>query len=321
MAKWHYMILRTVVAVVTLIVLSSESLAQISQAPLTPPGDTGRRITDEGLLANYYPAPRQAPAVLLLGGSVGGLTPEMNNNAKALQAEGFTTLHLSYYRAPGQNPRLELIPLEYFATALRWLKRQPEADADNLGILGGSKGAEAALLIAIRHPEVKAVLATLPSSVVWPGIVWETSGTPIANSWSEHGRPLPHLPHAQYDPRTGLSMADHFATSLNAWSQHPDAVIPVERIQGAVFLVCGEQDRISPSCPMARQIDQRLRDHRRPAALLLAYKDAGHTAFGQPIPIDDPHLATAGGSPDGARAARADSWNKAVAFLNSRLRR
>ena len=106
--------------------------------------------------------------MLTLTGSVGGLT--MTDTSIALQAEGFTVLLLSYFRGPGQNPNAELVPLEYFATALAWLRRQPEVDSARVGIVGVSKGAEAALVVAVRHPELKAVVAALPSSVVWPGI-------------------------------------------------------------------------------------------------------------------------------------------------------
>jgi len=287
--------------------------------PLAPPGETGRRITDDGLLANYFPAQGKAPAVLLLGGSLGGLSPEMNNVASSLQAEGFTTLHLSYFRGPGQSARLELIPLEYFASALAWLSRQPEVDRTRMGILGGSKGAEAALLVAVRHADLKAVVAVMPSSVVWPGIAWEGSDAPIGSSWSESGRPVPHLPHAPYDARNGGSPADNYAASLVSLPRHPEAVIPVERIQGRVLLVCGEADRLWPSCPMARQIEKRLREHRRPSATLLAYENAGHTAFGLPLPLDDPRLIGQGGTAEGTSAARADSRGKAIAFLKANL--
>src|SRR5919112_537011 len=51
-----------------------------------PPGDTGRRITEDGLLANYFPARQKGPALLALAGSVGGLSVPMNDFAKALQA-------------------------------------------------------------------------------------------------------------------------------------------------------------------------------------------------------------------------------------------
>jgi dienelactone hydrolase len=292
---------------------------RIPPPQLAPAGDTGRRITDEGLLANYFPAARKAPAVLLIGGSVGGLSLEMNNAAKALQSEGFSALHLSYFRAPGQNPRLELIPVEYFAAALTWLRRQPEVDPARIAILGGSKGAEAALVVAVRHPELKAVIAALPSSVVWPGIVWGGSETPIGSSWSESGRPVPHLSHAPYDADKGGTQADAYGASLESLPKYPEAIIPVERIEGRVLLVCGEADRLWPSCPMARQIEQRLREHGRPAATLLAYHDAGHAAFGLPMPLDDPRLTSLGGTPQGVAAARSDSWQKAVAFLKAIL--
>ena len=287
---------------------------------VAPPGETGRRITEDGLVGNYFPAPGKAPAVLLIGGSVGGLSPEMNRIAIALQAEGFTALHLAYFGGPGQTPHLELIPLEYFASALAWLSRQPEVDRTRMGMVGGSKGAEAALLVAVRHPELKAVVVAAPSSVVWPGVPWEGSHPPLDSSWSESGRPVPFLPHTPYDASKGGTAADNHTKSLDSLPSHPEAAIPVERIQGRLMLVCGEADKLWPSCPMARQIDRRLRERQRPPATLLAYENAGHTVFGLPMPLDDPRLIRQGGTAEGTSAARADSLGKAIAFLKANLR-
>ena len=308
----------------TLLFLSivGADLAAMGQGPpvqLAPPGETGRRITEDGLLGNYFPASQRGPAVLILGGSVGGLVAETNRVAAALQQEGISSLHLSYFRAPGQSPRLELMPLEYFDKALAWLRRQPEVDPDRMGIIGGSKGAEAALLIAVRHAELKAVIATVPSSVVWPGIVWEGSTTPIGSAWSEAGKPVPHIPHVPFDASKGGTMADNYAASLRTITEHPEAVIPVEKIRGALFLTCGEADQIWPSCPMARQIERRLREKGRPAPVLLPYEGAGHGSFGLPMPQGDPRLSAGGGDPERTNAARADSWPKAVAFLKANL--
>lgn len=307
-------------AVLLLAMISAAVFAQNRVPPIqvVPPGDTGRRVTNDGLLANYFPASRRAPAVLMLSGSVGGLNPEMNRAAIALQSEGFSALHLSYFRAPGQNPRLELIPLEYFSTALQWLRRQPEVDAEHLAIIGASKGAEAALVVAVRHPELKAVIAAMPSSVVWPGIAWE-GGAAGVSSWSDAGAPLPHMPHVPYDSSKG-TMADNYARSLTAVSEHPEAVIPVEKISAALMLVCAESDQVWPSCPMARQIEQRLRDHHRPAPILLAFKDSGHGGFGLPMADDsDPRLTAGGDTARGTNTARADGWPKALAFLKTNL--
>jgi len=292
---------------------------QIPPVAVAPPGETGRRITDDGLLANYFPARQKGPAILALGGSVGGLSAPTNDFSKALQAKGYSVLHLSYFRAPGQNPRLELIPLEYFNTALAWLQRQPEVDAGRLGIIGVSKGAEAALLVAVRHPELKVVIAALPSSVVWPGIVWEGTSGKIGSSWSERGQPIPHMPHVPYDAQKGGTMAENYAVSLRAVKQHPEAVIPVERIAGRLLLVCGELDEISPTCPMSQQIQERLSEYRRPAATLLTYKDAGHRAFGVPLPPDHPALANDTVIARNLNKVLAESWKHTLAFLEEHL--
>ena len=292
---------------------------KVPPVQVAAPGDTGRRITDAGLLGNYFPARGRAPAVLLLGGSEGGLGPDWTNLSKAMQSEGFSVLQLSYFRAPEQNTRLELIPLEYFATALRWLRQQPEVDPARVAIVGFSKGAEAALLVAVRHPDVKAIVAAMPSSVVWPGIAWEETTRPMSSSWSEDRKPLPHLPHVPFDANKGGTMADNYAASLSAFARHPEAIIPVERIAGRLMLVCAEDDRISPSCPMTRQIEQRLLAYGRPSALVLAYKAAGHPAFGLPLPSANPRLTNAGGTTEGTNAARADSWKRALAFLKANL--
>ena len=142
----------------------------------------------------------------------------------------------------------------------------------------------------------------------------------IGSSWSEHGKPVTHLPHVPYEATKGATMADNFRAFLAAMSEHPEAIIPVERIAGRLLLICGEYDRTLPSCPMARQIEQRLREHRRSAATVIAYKAAGHPAFGLPLPPDSPRLTSAGGTAEGTNAARADSWQKALAFLKTTLR-
>jgi dienelactone hydrolase len=114
-------------------------------------------------------------------------------------------------------------------------------------------------------------------------------------------------------------MAGNYAASLKALESHPESVIPVERIAARILLVCGEADQIWPSCPMARQIQNRLRARGRPPATLLAYDDAGHLAFGLPLPPGDPRVASSGGTDPGNRTARSDSWNKAIAFLKAQL--
>lgn len=284
---------------------------------VTDPGATGRRVAIAGRPANYFAQASAGlhPAILILGGSEGALGSATTSMALALQAKGFAVVHLSYFRAPGQSKALVRIPLEGFDAALNWLGHQPGVDANRLAIIGGSKGAEAALLIASRHPELKAVVAGMPSSVVWPGFAWEMTRVK-GSSWTTAGQDVPALPFGEGSFREGMGSV--YVNGLKALPAHADAAIAIERTMAPVLLVCGEADSVWPSCPMARQLaarDQRVR--------VLAYQDAGHGVFGVPLSADDPKLArlgTLGGTPAGNNAARSDSWPKVLAFLDTALR-
>lgn len=293
-----------------------------SPIPWAPPVDmadpapTGQRISEAGLIANFFPAagPGRHPAILVLGGSEGALGTGTTRIAKAFQVEGWTALHLSYYRAPSQPPTLENIPLETFDRALAWLAARADVDAKRIAIVGGSKGAEAALLVASRHPEIVAVVAGMPSSATWPGIDWAGKGPPGA-SWSLGGKPLPYLFYGKPDP--ALGMRGIYESGLATLPQHPEARIPIEKSPAPVLLICGEDDKLWPSCPMADQLakaDAHVRT--------LRYPQAGHAVFGPPLPEGDPRingLAGLGGTPAGNQAARLDAWPKVLAFLKAAL--
>ena len=281
---------------------------------IVEPGPTGRRVSESGMLGNFHPGrgTGRRPALLMLGGSEGGIGEGSKRTALALQAEGFSVLSLSYHRAPGQPPHLELIPLETFEAAISWLQLQAEVDSGRIGIIGVSKGAEAALLAATRDARIKAVVAAAPSSVAWQGSSFDRDGD-FASSWSERGRPLAHLSYGRW--KWWTQMSPILAESLKTLPRNPGAAIPIERTVAPVLLVCGEADTLWPSCPMARQLADRARRHGRPATTLLAYPLAGHSAFGLPRRPGE----EAGSGSEANNRARIDGWPRVIAFLKSAL--
>lgn len=297
-------------------------------AEVVDAGPTGRRVVEGDLFANYYPAAapagapaRRRPAILLLGGSEGGLFRDVKAMALGLQAEGFNVLQLGYFNLPGKPSRLEWVPLEQFRHGLDWLKARPEVDPAALGLVGGSKGAEAALLVAVRRPDVKAVVLGMPSSVAWDGLSARSYLFGGVSSWSEGGKPLPSLAYGKAGA-DAKAMLPRFDNALATLARHPDAAIPVERYAGRLLLICGEKDSLWPSCPMARALAARAVAAGRPAPQLLAYPEAGHGVLGMPLPANDPALAKwtrLGGTAEGNAAARADNWPKLVAFLKAAL--
>ena len=286
---------------------------------LVEPGPGGTAVRQPGLVGNFYSGDgdRRHPAILLLGGSEGGLGAAVDGQARLLAKEGFAVLALAYYRLPGQPERFEQIPLETFTSALDWLKAQSAVDPKRLAIMGTSKGAEAALLVASRRPDVSATIASVPSQVAWQGFDW--SFAPVkTSSWRENGQPVPYLPITT----VGWN-GDIYGPSLADAAKYPEAAIPVEKIAGPVLLLCGEEDRLWPSCPMARAAKaRREKTSSSLQTVLLAYKDAGHFGVGPPLPAaqEVPAMITMfGGTKEGNLAARADGWPRTIAFLKEVL--
>jgi uncharacterized protein len=280
-------------------------------------------VTDRGLVADLYLPPHPAgrlPAIVLLGGSEGGLSAGAAHEAQLIAEHGYAVLQVACFGAPGLPKLLGLIPLEYFKTAIDWLQAQPLVDPSRVGIVGTSIGAEAALIVAAHNPEIRVVVVGSPSSVVWPGIDQSNPNPP--SSWSLGDQAVPDLPYGW----TGSFTSEFalYADGLKALDAHPDAVIPVERINGPILMVCGEADTLWPSCPMADLILARLTErHFKPRVRVLAYADAGHVAFGPQVEITEQTtktLSSLGGSARGNASARANSWPEALSFLDDSLK-
>jgi dienelactone hydrolase len=286
------------------------------------PGSTGVRVNSNGLFGNYYPATGEGrhPAILLLGGSEGGLARGVQQMALSLQSEGFAVLQLGYFGVPGAPDSLERIPLELFDRGLAWLAAQPGVDGARLALVGGSKGAEAVLLAATRNDRLRAVVAGMPTSVVWKGINWSRGGQSPYSSWTSGGVELPTMPYAGWNMSDGIISVYRSVEDPAQRAQAERAAIPVERSRATLMLVCGEAETMWPACPMSRLIEARAAQRGGPRVQVLAYRDAGHLLFGPPIPRTSTffqQLDMFGGTVEGNAAARIDGWPRVITFLKA----
>jgi dienelactone hydrolase len=302
---------------------ASSSAATPAAAAAAPAAATGVEVRDDGLVATWY-APAAAtpgPALLVLGGSEGGKEMSMRM-AAAMHAQGYATLALAYFGEGGLPKQLQEIPLEYFSRGLDWLARQPGVDPARIGVVGGSKGAEAALLLASRDRRVRAVVAATPTDHAWQSVDWNGwSDTP---SWTAGGAPVAYLRYAPFDPTAGLrAMYDKSVADAPAAAREA-ARIPVERSDAAVLLIAGGQDALWGAVEASERIAATLAaaGHAREVAVL-SYPDAGHVVFmGRTIAADDPlmeRILPMGGTREGVVAAVSDSWPKTLAFLERNL--
>ena len=216
---------------------------------------------------------------------------------------------------------LMLLVAGYFRAG-RLIAYVPEAVVNGftigIAVMGASKGAEAALLVASRRPDVSAVVAGMPSSVAWNGVNWASGGQSERASWTAGGQEVATMPFGDWNQADGIISVYRTVEDPARSAEAARAAIPIERARARVLLVCGEAETMWPACPMARQVAARSTARSGPDVTVLAYKDAGHFVFGPPIPPGHPfheRLGEYGGSVTGNAAARADSWPRVIAFL------
>jgi dienelactone hydrolase len=281
------------------------------------------------LAGNFYLPSRteRVPGLILLGGSDGAAMPD---RSALLAAHGYAVLNLFYFGYGSLPKELAKVPVEYLTNAVSWLQARDQVDPARIGVIGHSRGAEAALLMATLCLDVRAVVGVAPSSVVWPGP--GVSGS-FQSAWSLQGKELPYVPvkfskgvGAFLKEVTGGTQIEHrplFEDALKNKQAVEKARIPVEKIKGAVLLISGEDDGVWPSSLMAEMIVVELRCHRHPFTYRhLSYKDAGHS-FGLPFsPREDRPIEVfkMGGKPAGNAAAAAESWQALLNFLEAELR-
>jgi dienelactone hydrolase len=197
--------------------------------------------------------------------------------------------------------------------------------AGGVGMLGWSRGSEAALLTASRNPAVRAVVAVAPSSAVWQGLNF-ISSSPPQPAWTLRGKPLPSVvPNAAaYQPND--SLLQMFQQSFATLDARADAALPVEQISGGILLISGGSDNIWPATRYGDRIVARLQARQfRGAFEHLDYPAAGHVVF-----VGDPSDPAArglgapnpmmGGTAAGNEAAWQDNWPRTVGFLRAQLK-
>jgi dienelactone hydrolase len=297
------------------------------------PGVTLRLLEEDGLRGAWYLPPGDGPhpAVIVLGGSEGGLPVRFA--APLLASHGYATLALAYFGLPGLPRGLVNIPLEYFGKAIAHVRASIAPRNDFVAVYGTSRGGELALLVASLYADVRAVVAVVPSGVVFGAFgPSEPGDRRPRGAWTLAGKPLPDM---SQNNRYGDSwVADPVQSPIRGTPRVLNAMrdldtveratIAVERIKGPVLMVSGRDDQIWPSFELAEIARRRLEGHNHPWPFEhISYPDAGHVT----VPPYAPTTATTivnpmtrrayalGGTPKGQIAANVAYWRRTLDFL------
>ena len=288
-------------------------------------------LEEDGLYGFLY-HPEQGgpfPGVIILGGSNGGLYEWL---AQAFASNGFATLTLAYFDYRDLPGALVEIPLETFPKAVAWLKARPSVRPGRIGLAGGSKGGELALLLASGSDDFGAVVGWTPAAHVWEGLsrkFFAPDYVPIS-SWSREGQGLPFMSFiasAEDKAREMKGELDSFIEFHEASLARTDraaierARIPVERIKAPILLVSGTEDRTWPAGKFCRAILAKLKDTGFPhEARHVSIEGGGHQSF-LPYFITAGHGGISGGGPRADAAGGYRSWAETLAFLHRHLDR
>ncbi len=240
------------------------------------------------------PGDEPLPAIIVLGGSEGGDSTANNVGAK-LASRGYAVVGLPYYSPAywGQEPQFPQlprgfhnIPVDRLEQVRDWLIARDDVMGDRIGLYGVSKGAEFALLGASLIDGFSAVVAYVPSDVVWeawgPGT---TEGQSSCFSW--RGEPLPFVPYkgmsaeiAKYQTGEPVRIRTPHDAGRNEYPDRVDlARIRVEDIDEPVFIVGGDADDTWDSGGMSRNI-LATRDRAGLTTVAIVDEQAGHGLSG-----------------------------------------
>jgi dienelactone hydrolase len=294
---------------------------------------TRTEVRDDGLYATFFTPAGDGPhpAIMLLSGSGGGLSEPQ---AALYASRGYCALALAYFHIGHLPTDLSGIPLEYFERGIAWLEARPEVDANRLAVSGTSRGGELCLLLGSRYPQFKAVVANVPSAVLYGSVGGGENGH-MKPAWTYRGEALPflhsrprHLPEYDATDENGFALTPIFLRTLEQTELVRQATIPVERINGPVLVISGREDAMWPSSVYSAMVMERLAEHLHPYPdRHIAYDGTGHSV-GQPWwpttitktlhPVTH-NLFALGGDPKLSAQARADAWSQTLAFLKASL--
>ncbi|MEW2620291.1 acyl-CoA thioester hydrolase/BAAT C-terminal domain-containing protein [Streptomyces sp. NPDC048106] len=262
----------------------------------------------EGLLA--APVGGSESGVLVLAGSSGRVPRE---RARLLARQGIAALAIRWFGGSGQPPGICEVPLETFTAAVDLLRR---GGARRVGILGVSKGAEAALLTAVRDARVDVVVALSPTPLVWCNVGPGRDGAdrPYRSSWTWRERPLPFVP---MDDSWTPAEPEGDPVAVRGWYERSErtfagslaaAGIPVEETRAELVLVAGGDDEMWPSLPFAERLAARSRAAGG-TVRLIARDDAGHRPRlpGEPPSPPSPRFRY-GGTPEADALLGEAAW-------------
>ncbi|EXJ23885.1 Acyl-CoA thioesterase 1 [Alkalibacterium sp. AK22] len=211
---------------------------------------------------------RQA-VIVTFGGSEGSCWFDMGHD---LALKGYKVLSLYYFNKPELSKTLDKVDLSFFAEVLTYIDHIfPESES--VTVVGASRGAELALLLAKEFSEVSNVILYSPSAFMF-------AGTKRASAWVINGHEAPYI---NFSIRTlchrllnrNLALVASFNRELKHSKKINQTLIDISSFEGNILMFAGDDDLTWPSVEMGQTIKHQAVSAR--SVELYIFKEAGHT--------------------------------------------
>ncbi|MCF2443313.1 acetylxylan esterase [Dyadobacter sp. CY345] len=233
------------------------------------------------------------PLVVGLGGSEGGNAwtgERWKKTRDRFVNQGYAFLAIGYFGTKGTPEALYRISIDAVYKAIMEAAGNSQVDGKRIAVIGGSKGAELALLLASQYSDIKCVIGLVPAHCAFPALTFGAS----TSSWTYHGQEVPYvpMPWAAVPSAMRHDFRSAFEIMLEDKEAVEKAVIKIEDINGPILLVSAKKDEWWPSTEMSNFMMIRLKEKK----FIYPYQ----------------HIAVEGGHTDVL-----DHFDAVFAFLNS----
>lgn len=250
------------------------------------------------------------PGVICLHTINGGVG---ENKASLLANHGFITLALAYLNYEDLPKSATNLDLEYFSEAVNFLKQHPKVKRPGIGAVGISKGGDVVLSMATFLPDVRAAVIIngcnasaiigmhFKNKVISAGVGYSLSRMRVEDS--------------------GVANIVDVMNEVNK-----ESLIPVEKAEGTILFVVGDEDKNWKSKNYANEAIKRMKKHGNEKFDLLTYQGAGHYLEPPYFPFCYASYHSVarmytmwGGNAKDHAFAQEDMWPKVQSFLKKTL--
>ena len=281
--------------------------ANLSLYPTNIDGVDVRRV-DDGAAQGFHLVPREIKhkgTIIVYGGSDG--TP---NYAQAVDfaKNGYEVMSLFMFGQKNQPKTLARVPLEQFEQTLRYVEAHARS-ASPLTVMGVSKGAEYALNLTSKYPQINNAILAAPSAYNFNGLDFENYGS----SWTWQGKELPYidiqktsLGHFIGDMiipmivKAPVTYKNAYQTAVDMDKDSESKKISLNT-KANILIIAGSDDQMWNSASMGKSI----KDQRPQNTDLAIYGGAGHVFAGNGVLSTGSMRMNVGGTTNAnTRAAR-----------------